>query len=74
MNWIDWIEENGVSQESVWYNSIPYLFVTLKDGWIAIFEKDLGQYIPCIQADNREHAVSWCVMREPLRIPIERLC
>lgn len=74
MNWKKWIEENGVRRESAWYNSIHYCFVTLRDGWIAIFEKDLGSYIPCIQADNMEHAISWCVMREPLNIPTQRLC
>ena len=69
-----WLKENAISQERMSINSIDYLFATMQDGWIAIFERDRnGAYSPLIQAMNREKALSYCAMREPVRVPMEKI-
>ena len=74
MNWTDWIEENCIDTWTDWYNGILYKFGTLKDGWVAIFEIWNGKLYPMIQAMDRDKAISWCVMREPVTVPMERIC
>ena len=68
-----WYEENGVAESSEWYNGSCYKFVTLKDGWIGIFEYDNGIYYPLIQADSMLHAIEWCYRRERIDVPITEL-
>ena len=44
-----WIAENGTGhKENKHFNGIDYLFVTMNDGWIAVFECADGYYIPCL--------------------------
>lgn len=65
-----WTEDNGgTDRQTLFFNGIRYLFVTLPDKWIAIFEDNSGDYIPCIQAANINRAESWCSMRERPRVP-----
>lgn len=69
-----WIAENGTKKECEYFNGIRYAFVTMKDGWIAIFEcKGNGEYVPMIQAADIEHARSYCEISEPVRVPINIL-
>lgn len=69
-----WLEENAISQEHITVNGIEYLFAAMRDGWIAIFERDCsGSYSPLIQAMNHDKAISYCAMREPIRVPMERI-
>lgn len=70
-----WKEENGTSYCSYRANRISYKFVTMNDNWIAIFEYDhmRGEYIPLIQARDMEHAESYCDLREPIPVPVNKL-
>lgn len=53
-----WIAENGTgNKERKYINGIDYLFVTMNDGWIAIFEYSEGYYIPKTQAADEAHAL-----------------
>lgn len=66
----NWIAENGTgSRERKHFNGIDYLFATMNDGWIAVFEYDNGSYIPKFQAADEEHAVSRCSMIERIPVP-----
>lgn len=62
---------NCTGSECYHANGISYLFETMRDGWTAVFEIDRGQYIPRIQAADRAHAVSYCIMTEPLTVPVQ---
>ena len=65
-----WIAQNGTGhKEYKYFNGIDYLFVTMNDGWIAIFEYADGCYIPKIQAANEMRAASWCNMIERPSVP-----
>lgn len=65
-----WITENGTgNKERKYINGIDYLFVTMNDGWIAIFEYSEGYYIPKTQAADEAHALNWCGMIERPRVP-----
>lgn len=65
-----WIAENGTgNKERKYINGIDYLFVTMNDGWIAIFEYSEGYYIPKTQAADEAHALSWCGMIERPHVP-----
>lgn len=63
-----WKTKNGKNTERIYFNGIAYDFVTMNDEWIAIFEVCNGEYIPMIQANDRKHAESWCVLREPVKV------
>lgn len=67
-----WIAENGTGHmEHRYFNGIDYFFAGMRDGWIAIFEwGSCGTYTPCIQAADREHAESWCSMRECVPVQV----
>ena len=66
----NWIAENCMgSRERKYFNGIEYLFATMNDGWIAVFEYDNGRYIPKFQAADEEHAVSRCYMTERISVP-----
>lgn len=74
-DWNKYIDENAISIDTAWVNTIHYMFATLKDGWVAIFEIGYnGQLYPQIQASDMAHAESWCTMREPLTVPISAIC
>ena len=64
-----WRTKAGAGEEiREWINGIQYTFAPLPDGWIAIFERDAGEFVPLIQAANMAHARSYCVLREPLPV------
>jgi len=70
-----WASETGATgHESYHANGIDYVFYTLPDGWIAIFEYDDGEYLPRIQAADLRHAKSWCAMRERLNVRVTKIC
>lgn len=69
-----WRKENSTSCEDMYFNGIHYKFCELLDNWIAIFEVDSYGYYPMIQAADREHAESWCFMREPVTVPMQQIC
>lgn len=72
---LDWMHENGTGEhESHYINDIHFILVKMKDGWIAVFERDGGQYIPVIQAADVAHAESYCNMLEPVRVPVNLIC
>lgn len=65
-----WISENGTGhQERKYINGISYLFATMNDGWIAVFEIDGSEYIPKFQAADTKHAASRCNMYERPNVP-----
>lgn len=68
-----WIQENGTAKKNHTANRIDYVFVTLRDGWIAVFQRDYNAYTPLIQAADIPHAESYCYMREPITVPVQRL-
>ena len=69
-----WIDKNRITETATFYaNRINYFFTTLPDGWTAIFENDNGDYIPLIQAADKAHAESYCILREPLPVPVQRI-
>lgn len=69
-----WTTENGITETATFYaNKIDYFFATLPDGWIAVFENNNGDYVPLVQAADRAHAESYCVLREPLTVPAQRI-
>ena len=71
-----WIQRNGTGEKEIWYsNGLTWLFVTLRDGWIAIFERENPDYYrPAIQSLDLEHAKSYCAMIEPVTFPLQVLC
>lgn len=70
-----WVAENGAKDhQNFSRNGIDWVFYTLPDGWIAVFEYDEGEYLPRIQAADMAHARSWCVMRERLTVPVTQIC
>mgnify|MGYP006988860802 CR=1 FL=1 len=54
-------------------NGISYKFVEMKDRWVAIFEIDKTTWkkYPKIQAMDREKALSYIEMIEPLNVPVQ---
>lgn len=74
-DWNEYIDENAVNTDTAWINRIHYLFATLKDGWVAIFEVGYGgELYPQIQASDMGHALSWCELREPITVPMDVIC
>lgn len=67
----EWRNENGINSESYYCNNITYELVTMKDRWVAIFERNdyNGDYYPQIQARDMQHATSWCYRRERINVP-----
>ena len=65
-----WISENGTGHKEWKYiNGISYLFATMNDGWIAVFETHDGIYIPRFQAADEKHAISRCSLSERPNVP-----
>lgn len=69
-----WVADNGAkNHQNFSCNCIDWVFYTLPDGWIAIFEYDEGEYWPRIQAADIAHARSWCIMRERLDVQVTEI-
>ena len=74
-DWNAYIKENAVATETAWINKIYYLFATLSDGWVAVFEiGNSGELLPQIQASDMPHARSYCELREPITVPFNVIC
>lgn len=73
-----WRNENGKSSVNKYANGIDYVFVKMKDDWIAIFEYNYlcgdNEYQPLIQAKDEKHAESFVAMRERANVTINKLC
>lgn len=69
-----WAQDHGTERRQHYANRIDYEFVTMRDGWIAIFERCGGDYTPLIQAADLAHAESYCYLREPVTVPLQTLC
>ena len=72
-----WCEENATSLERKHCNGLDYVFATMTDHWIAIFQYNHmcgdNTYAPLIQSADIEHAVDYIAMREPVVVPMQRL-
>lgn len=60
--------------ERKYANGISYVFETMDDGWIGIYQvqEDLSLR-PLIQACDEEKAMDWIVMREPVPCAVQQL-
>lgn len=53
-------------------NGISYRFYTMLDNWIAVVEMHPYQgMLPITQANNRQHALDYIAMVEPVNIPVQ---
>lgn len=69
-----WCRENGTGRINKSCNGIDWVFVTMTDGWIAIFEYDYESgYYPKIQAKDEAHALSYIAMIERPRVPLQEI-
>ena len=70
-----WCRENGTGHKvNKSCNGIDWALVTMKDGWIAIFEYDYcAGYYPKIQAKDEAHALSYIAMIERPRVALQRI-
>lgn len=59
------------SRENKSRNGIDWVFVTMKDTWIALFEYVNGSYIPYIQCKDKEHALSYINVLERPSVPFD---
>lgn len=67
----EWISSKGTGhKEQKYINGIRFLFVTRKDGWIAVFRTDGGMYYPEFEALDMKHAVSRCHFIEVVHVPL----
>lgn len=55
-------------------NGLSYLFYTMKDGWIAIFENNNGNLTPKTQAKDMPHAESYIGLIEPAPVWLQEIC
>lgn len=71
----DWVKENGTSATRKYSGGIDWVFVTMKDGWVTIFEYNYfsGDYCPAIQAKDEKHALDYISLRERPRVPFQIL-
>ena len=71
----DWVKENGTCATRKYSGGIDWVFVTMKDGWIAIFEYNYfaGEYIPKIQAKDEKHALNYISLIERPPVPFQIL-
>ena len=52
---------------------IDYTLITEPDGWVTIIERNISGYSVLLQACNRQKAIDYIVMREPLPIAVNIL-
>ena len=63
----EWCLKNAKNIRNKYINKIDYVWVTMTDDWIAIFEKEQDSfYRPLIQAKTEAHAQNYCSLREPV--------
>ena len=61
---------DGRTITNEYVNGIDYVFITEPDGWISIIERNECGYSPLLQAANRQKAIEYIVMREPLPVAV----
>ena len=54
-------------------NGVDYTLITETDGWVTIIERNITGYSILLQACNRQKAIDYIVMREPLPVPVNIL-
>ena len=54
-------------------NGIDYTMITEPDGWVTIIEHNHSGYSVLLQACNRQKAIDYIVMREPLPVAVNSL-
>ena len=52
-------------------NGVDYTLITEPDGWVTIIERNISGYSILLQASNRQKAIEYMVMREPLPVPVD---
>lgn len=70
-----WIQEYGTGYwEDYYCNRLDWILISMKDEWIAVFEKINPNYFrPATQARDMDHAKSYCQMVEPVTVPLQVL-
>lgn len=61
---------DGRTITNEYINGIDYVFIVETDGWISIIERNECGYTPLLQAANRQKAIDYIVMREPLPVAV----
>ena len=64
-----WTEGKPITNEYV--NGVDYTLITEPDGWVTIIERNIGGYSVLLQACNRQKAIDYIVMREPLSVAVD---
>jgi len=55
-------------------NGIDYALQVEPDGWVTVWEKNFPYNpIPLLQACDEDKAINYCIMREKLLFPINKL-
>ena len=54
-------------------NGVDYTLITEHDGWVTIIERNISGYSILLQACNRQKAIDYIVMREPLPVAVNIL-
>lgn len=54
-------------------NGIDYTLITEPDGWVTIIERNISGYHILLQECNRQKAIDYIVMREPIPVPVNIL-
>ena len=52
-------------------NGVDYTLITEPDGWVTIIERNTSGYSILLQASNRQKAIEYMVMREPLPVAVD---
>lgn len=71
--YIEKARSDGRKITNEYANGIDYLFIVELDGWVSIIERNKVGYRLVIQACNREKALEYIAMREPITVPVQRI-
>ena len=52
-------------------NGVDYTLITEPDGWVTIIERNISGYSVLFQACNRQKAIDYIIMREPLPVAVD---
>ena len=76
MTAIEYVEKansDGRKITNEFANGIDYLFIVEPDNWVSIVERNRSGYSLIIQACNREKALEYIYMREPINVPVRKI-
>lgn len=51
-------------------NDVDYTLITEPDGWVTIIERNISGYSVLCQAKDRQKAIDYIAMREPLPVAV----